>query len=514
MKTNFSVNIGGRTFNIDDDAYQLLNAYLAGLKNHFGSEPGNEEILDDIESRISDLFAQQMQAGQLAVTSEMVSKVISELGHPSDWDEPSQSTNYETSSQKTDKRMYRDPDRRMIAGVASGIAAWARIDPVWVRLAFVFISVFYLTGVLFYLVLWFVIPEAQSMSDRLEMHGQEVNVDNLMRRFRQERDRFQQNNGNTIRDFMTSFFSGLGRMFRFCFHLLGRLLGVVLLLMVIGWSVALTVLMVIQDDFQMGNYILFDASFIELITMMIPNSALRWQMYFATGLAIFSLFALMTYAGLKLVIRWKHNTRQIPMVLTVLFIAGLFSSAMLVFKIQESYTHNGAVHRMQTLKSSTPETLNIQMQRRLNAEYINFPGMGFTKESKLDSDGRFFHSTPSISIRSSAGDSLYIEFLTSARSGSESDARILSENILYNWQFSENELILDRYFSVPLKDTYHRQELDIIVYAPENTRLYLDKTIAWEISWRSFAEDNSREEGWFKVSKQGLTKIQSDSISE
>jgi hypothetical protein len=222
----------------------------------------------------------------------------------------------------------------------------------------------------------------------------------------------------------------------------------------------------------------------------------------------------MTYAGLKLLIGWKHNTRQIPLVLTVLLVAGAFSTAMLVFKFQEAFSHNGAEHHIQTLVVKSPDSVSIQMQRRLNAEYINFPGRSLSPDVTRLPEGRFFHSIPSISIRPSDGDSLYVEFLTSARGISEEEARILSKTILYNWQYSEYELKLDRYFSVPLSDTYHRQELDIIVYIPESTRIFLNDEAVGKISWRNFTGDFNREEGWFTISRQGLSQIKSDSIPE
>ena len=68
MKKTLTVNLGGTVFNIDDDAYRLLDNYLSNLKIHFRKEAGADEIVDDIERRISELFAEKLSAGSQVIT--------------------------------------------------------------------------------------------------------------------------------------------------------------------------------------------------------------------------------------------------------------------------------------------------------------------------------------------------------------------------------------------------------------------------------------------------------------
>ena len=68
MKKTLTVNLGGTVFNIDDDAYRLLDNYLSNLKMHFRKEAGADEIVDDIERRISELFAEKLSAGSQVIT--------------------------------------------------------------------------------------------------------------------------------------------------------------------------------------------------------------------------------------------------------------------------------------------------------------------------------------------------------------------------------------------------------------------------------------------------------------
>ena len=82
MKKTLTVNLGGTVFNIDDDAYRLLDNYLSNLKIHFRKEAGADEIVDDIERRISELFAEKLSAGSQVITIADVEEVIARMGKP------------------------------------------------------------------------------------------------------------------------------------------------------------------------------------------------------------------------------------------------------------------------------------------------------------------------------------------------------------------------------------------------------------------------------------------------
>ena len=68
MKKTLTVNLGGTVFHIDEDAYRLLDNYLCNLRLHFRKQEGAEEIVNDIENRISELFAEKLSAGSQVIT--------------------------------------------------------------------------------------------------------------------------------------------------------------------------------------------------------------------------------------------------------------------------------------------------------------------------------------------------------------------------------------------------------------------------------------------------------------
>ncbi len=57
MKKNITINLCGRLFNIDEDAYDLLKKYLDTLRNYFNKQKSGEEIVNDIEQRIAELLS-------------------------------------------------------------------------------------------------------------------------------------------------------------------------------------------------------------------------------------------------------------------------------------------------------------------------------------------------------------------------------------------------------------------------------------------------------------------------
>ena len=179
MKKNLSVNICGQIFNIDDDAYERLNIYLAGLRQFFLKDAGHEEIMADIEMRIAELLEQKKGQNSPIITLQHIEEVIAGMGEPEQLSDEGPSAAADAARIKTSGKLFRDPDHRQIGGVAAGIAAWFGIDPLWIRLFFVAIVLFYGIGAILYFILWIILPVARTTSERLEMQRQIINIGTL-----------------------------------------------------------------------------------------------------------------------------------------------------------------------------------------------------------------------------------------------------------------------------------------------------------------------------------------------
>ena len=182
MKKTLTVNLGGRVYHIDEDAYRLLDDYLENLRLHFRKQQGADEIVNDIESRVAELFAERLAQGREVVTVADVEEVIARMGRPEELDGAGDDACPPPpgSHAKVRRRLYRDPDDRMLGGVAAGLAAYWGWDPTWVRLLMaLLIFVPYCPMIVVYLVLWAVIPLASTASERLSMRGMAVTVENI-----------------------------------------------------------------------------------------------------------------------------------------------------------------------------------------------------------------------------------------------------------------------------------------------------------------------------------------------
>lgn len=190
MNKVFNINLGGYPFTIDEDAYQHLRSYLDAIHRHFKQTEGYEEITHDIETRLAELFLEQLDNHPI-VSIHVVNGAIETMGSPEEFgaDPMEESTTAEskksTSSKegfkiKHGKRLFRDSDEQVIGGVASGLAAYFGIpDPIWVRLLFVIIFFSGGIGIPLYLILWAIMPEAKTAGDRLAMRGEPINVSNI-----------------------------------------------------------------------------------------------------------------------------------------------------------------------------------------------------------------------------------------------------------------------------------------------------------------------------------------------
>ncbi|HKK40832.1 MAG TPA: PspC domain-containing protein [Bacteroidales bacterium] len=192
MKITVSINIGGYSFNIDEDAYSELKIYLKSLELHFSGEESSTEILSDIEARMAELFRARLAAYKQVITIEDVMEVMAILGTPEDMSDNEGPSAREKFSSPGYHRMYRDPDHRIIGGVCSGMAAYWNIDPVIVRIIFVVLA-FGGIGVLLYLILYIAIPEAKTTAQKIEMHGEPVNIHNIKDSVKDEFNRVRKN---------------------------------------------------------------------------------------------------------------------------------------------------------------------------------------------------------------------------------------------------------------------------------------------------------------------------------
>lgn len=189
MKKTFTINISGSVFHIEEDAYEVLQKYLINLKNHFGNSNDGKEILSDIEARIAEICSSESANKKNLITLELVNEVINTMGTPESFSEESDEEETLTGQTKTKKRLYRDPEHRVLGGVCGGLAAYFDIDIAIMRIIFVLLTLLTTgAGVLAYIILWIAVPKALNTAQRLEMRGENVSVKNIEKFIKEEAD--------------------------------------------------------------------------------------------------------------------------------------------------------------------------------------------------------------------------------------------------------------------------------------------------------------------------------------
>src|SRR5690554_3186358 len=186
MKKTTTINLAGMVYHIEEDAFQILKDYLTDIKRVFSSQEGVEEMVADIESRIVELFQERLHKNKEVVTYTDVDEVISIMGSPNQFDEDYDEAEYEENKSETQfnqkaesKRLYRDTDEGMLAGVSAGLGHYLNIDPVLIRVFWIVLVLVGGSGVLVYIIAWIAIPEAKTTAQKLQMKGQPANIDNI-----------------------------------------------------------------------------------------------------------------------------------------------------------------------------------------------------------------------------------------------------------------------------------------------------------------------------------------------
>ncbi len=175
MNKAISITISGLIFHIEEEAYHTLSAYLDEVRAHLGDSADKAEIMSDIEASIAEKFSEKISSSKEVISLLDVTELIMIMGSAEAFDEPSK----ESSNEGTDKplkKLYRNPDDAIIAGVCSGIAAYFGIQAVLIRLLFFVSVLFGGAGIVVYIILWIIVPEAKTSSQKLEMNGAPVTL--------------------------------------------------------------------------------------------------------------------------------------------------------------------------------------------------------------------------------------------------------------------------------------------------------------------------------------------------
>lgn len=486
MKITVSVNLNGQVFTIDEDAYQRLKAYLAAVSGQFASNDDRNEIISDIEGRIAELFRERISPSKQSIVTADVEWVIGIMGAPRDFNpgEPAGNSTSDSNQGRNTRRLYRDPDNRILGGVSSGIALWLNIDPVIVRL--LFILSFFAFGPFLYIVLWIIIPLARTSAQKLEMRGEEVTIDNIEQiikeEFREVKHRFNNFKKKEALDKIEFAFGHIGNNVIRLLSVFGKFVATVVLVafvvaMVIFvlFAVNLQPINVLSQSFSLGNADLGPLK-VTLETLMEPSNAnlLAWGVILFVGAMLLSIIV-----GLGRLITGFYRFKFISAVLFLLWLAGVGFIVATVFSEGKHFRKSGSSLVSQDLALTKDSSLVISLtgSSSVASEHFSWNDFENTFDFAWGKDGRSlvcskgsitYYAAPYFRIEPSAGGKAYVSFDRRASGADSPDAVGNARDIAYQWNTSGGEIALAPVFSIQNKKWRH-PALFITIYVPVGT---------------------------------------------
>ncbi|MGX1929317.1 PspC domain-containing protein [Flagellimonas sp. 2504JD4-2] len=489
MNKTVNINLANTLFHIDDTAFNKLKRYLESLKRSFAGTPGSDEIIADIEARIAELFLEKMENERQVITEKEVDSVINVMGQPEDYmvdedifeDEPRKT---QKRTERKSKKLYRDMDQKYIGGVCSGLEHYLGLDALWIRLIFILLAVFTGFGLIAYILLWILVPEAATTSQKLDMSGEPINISNIERKVKEGFDDVAdsiknvdyEKVGNKVKSSSKTFFDTIGEIIMFLFKIFGKFIGILLIIIGASTLIGLFVAMFTVGMFDAVHFPGVD--FYEIVnTTGAPVWLVSILLFFAFGIPFFFLL----YLGLKILV---NNLKSIGNIakfsLLGLWLISIGTLFTLGVRQAAEFANVGSVNiKDQMLMVEGSDTLTIKMKDSdfdYGMEDIHFGRMTFTYD---DNDNRLLISDDvDIKVRKSDDAYVKLNIRKDSHGSSTLAARERAKQINYNYELAENEVVLDEYLTTSPSNKARNQEVTTTIYIPEG------KVVSFEESTR------------------------------
>lgn len=491
MKKTIQVNLSGQVFTLDEDAYDRLASYLNQIGRLYQNSPGKDEILQDIEVRIAELFTERLDDTREVVNLSDVDHIVEIMGRPEQFDEGFEAEEAQhTNTSFRSKRLYRDPDDQVIGGVCAGIGHYFGIDPLWIRLAFAGALVFFGTGVLLYIILLIAVPEAKTTAEKLHMKGEPVNISSIGKSIEDELNNFGEKisgqggamakgTGKKLANGIDRFVYFILELLRNIFKFIGKFLGVLFLAIGVFWLIAIVAGVSGIADFIHFSSEGWNASMdvYEWSGFIFESSEWVFAAVMGGMLLVGIPFLALAYGGFLLLFPDK-KVPYLGLSLFGLWFVGLVMTVFSVLGVHKVFSKEDTVVETIHLDelgissdtlvvSLGDDPFNIDMHHAYRAadEFM------IKVEDKVVSIGNVEVNV----LRASDGHAR-VELRKTSGGDSFTAAKIKAEHIEYKFHAKGNKLMFDAYFNFPQSDMFRAQEIEVLVLIPEGMTVYLDES--------------------------------------
>ncbi|MFV0531731.1 MAG: PspC domain-containing protein [Flavobacteriales bacterium] len=513
MNKTLTINLGGLIFHIDEQAYKSLENYLSEIKSYLKKEEGSAEIIQDIESRIAELFREWKRSEEVIGQNE-VDKVQELLGRPEDYlveerDETEKSFKTET---KGVRKLFRDTEHGMIGGVCTGIANYVSVDRMWIRLIAILLLIgigwidFGGTTFITYIILWIVVPEAKTTTERLQMKGKPINLENIKESAEELGKNIKnsvQNSESNIRnlgDFIIQVIKIIGKIFLI-------LIGIILLIGVFGLLIAFLA--------SFSGLIFGEFEYFKFFDRIVEYS---WQYYLwimATVIAVISLLTIMIKLGLSLINRRLKWHKGFTIGLITMFFISLFILLSLGLNQASYYSYEYDLEKEYTIPATDSIAIPIKASSFLEenhkglADYNGFAQMGIEDDYFFDEKDALVYQMKHIDleVKKSNDDKIHLINQFEASGQNREEAMKNAKVIHYKTQIDSARITLGNQVSIPKNTKKRGQEVRSVLYLPIGQKVLLSSDFYLRGDLVNFDDWNDEEMRTWQMTEEGFVCI-------
>ena len=486
MNTTVNVSIGGYSFTLEESAYAALQNYLNDVKEKLGNDNTAQETVNDIEFRIAELVSEKITTGQV-VTSEIISAIIERIGKP---EEIGEVKNSRASKPPRPKRLYRNPDDSIIAGVCGGLAAYFRVDPLVFRILFFALLFLRGFGILLYIILWIAMPSAKTPFQKMEMLGKAENTDDLGKRIQQEisntKERLKKSNAGNV-------FSKTVTLFRqvLLYLLKALLVTIKAIALAIGVLLIASMLLVfialvgtiffttsIGPDFT-GSFGAIGMSLNEIIASVFDISSSYWisiPLFLTLAIPVVALI----YAGIRILFRFRAKDGAIGIIAAIIWASAVVTLSLTFFfqvrglsvsdEIVMAYEVSPVNDKSKIILCKSYNYLTDSTSMEEKAQILDWKLVDFKGKQLLA-------GTPTLIIEKSEEAKPRFEVIREARGVNSFTAQSNAKDIEYSITLKDTLAIVDPIYIIPEKTKWKSQNVTVILYLPVGYGIYIDETL-------------------------------------
>jgi phage shock protein PspC (stress-responsive transcriptional regulator) len=496
MKKTIRIHICGYIFNIEEDAYSALEDWLKKISDQYAQEEGGDEIVNDIEMRVAELFESEVGVESGVISNEHVNKIIQTMGMPEEIEEElkkdvtsktqdeGQQKKTSTGKNQRSKRLYRDEENSVLGGVCSGLANYFDIDPIIIRLLFIVTIIFGGFGTIAYILLWIIVPKAETTAQKLEMKGEPVNIANIEKAIKEEfesvKNRILEKTKSENFESLKKKFSDTGdRAVEFFTKLFRGIYGLIGLAFIVAGIMAILALFSFIFKNALPDFISFNTPLFEwkpLIGLLpIPVSSLYVSVLLFILLVI--PFIMLVLFGTKALFGYRSKGKFIGFTGLTLWIAGIVLASMVAVQVVENYASESNHLIEEKIDKSNSNTLYLSLNENYDKKFdkpaytlSNYNIVNTKKSMKL-------FGKPYLNIVKSETDQSSITFSYLANGKTKKDAFKRTQKINYYWMEQDSLMSFDPYFTVNENNKLFKRELMITLEIPVGKIVYIDSSM-------------------------------------